>query len=228
MRKIVIGLILIVMSMMFPVAAIAYEDTDYMSIMVSSAEEGTEESLEIGYQNELLRNKKIDQIDSMYEKTYFFSNSYDSEEELLIDLYNYVNSYNTISEDTPVYPYTDEELEFYARLIMAECGSDWIPDWVVETTASVVVNRVDNHQFPNTLMDVMYQSGQYGPVISGSIWNEKNDPTERIYSIVEDILWNGSKIDKDVLYQSEFSGLGSGNYATYHNPYGTNLYFNYG
>ena len=95
--------------------------------------------------------------------------------------------------------YTDEELELLAHLIFAEAGSDWCSDKMQQYTGSVVLNRMTSTRFPNTMYDVIYQSGQYSVVRSGAI---NKVPNERAYNCARYLLENGSQIPHNVVYQS--------------------------
>ena len=57
------------------------------------------------------------------------------------------------------YTYTDEELDLLARLIYSESGTEsYITKLCV---GSVVMNRVDDNNFPNTIREVIYQKNQF-------------------------------------------------------------------
>lgn len=76
-------------------------------------------------------------------------------------------SEETPSESVEVFPYTDEEIELLAKLLMAEAGnqSDLGKRLVVDT----VLNRVDHPNFPDTIYDVVYQKNQFSPATYGTI-----------------------------------------------------------
>lgn len=59
------------------------------------------------------------------------------------------------------------EIDLLARLVQAEAGSESYTGKVA--VAEVVLNRVNSGQFPNTVEGVIYQSGQFSPVVNGSI-----------------------------------------------------------
>ncbi|MDD7643643.1 MAG: cell wall hydrolase [bacterium] len=60
---------------------------------------------------------------------------------------------------------TAEELELLACIIQCEAeGEPYIGKLAV---GSVVLNRVESSSFPNTIMGVIYQDGQFSPVASG-------------------------------------------------------------
>ena len=61
--------------------------------------------------------------------------------------------------EEPVYNYTEEELDLLARLIYSESGSESYD--IKLMVGSVVVNRMDDPYFPNTLREVIYQKNQF-------------------------------------------------------------------
>lgn len=124
----------------------------------------------------------------------------------------------------PAYPSTatDYDVDILARVMYLEAGSDWIPNQVLEKVASVVVNRVNDSSYPNTVQGVLSQPGQF------STWDRINTiaPTERCYAISRQILEGGTVIPPNVVFFANFT-QGSGTYYIYNNPYGNNLYFCY-
>jgi hypothetical protein len=114
-----------------------------------------------------------------------------------------------------------EDIDLLAHLIYAEAGSSWIKDETLYYVGSVVLNRVNSDQFPNTLYDVIYQTEpciQYACIVDGNI---EKEPTPRCYEVAEDLLKNGSVLPENVLYQASFK-QGSGVYS-----YQDTLYFCY-
>jgi spore germination cell wall hydrolase CwlJ-like protein len=57
------------------------------------------------------------------------------------------------------------DLELLAAIIQCEADSE--PYEGKLAVGSVVMNRVASASFPNTIMQVIYQSGQFSPVASG-------------------------------------------------------------
>lgn len=102
-------------------------------------------------------------------------------------------------EPKPLYPYTEHELDVFAHLLFAEAGAEYCSDTTIYYVGSVVLNRVDDRRYPNNIMDVIYQKGQYSPTWNGFM-NRK--PTKRCYRIAKDLLWNGSILPKKVLGQA--------------------------
>lgn len=70
---------------------------------------------------------------------------------------------------TPAYtvPITDAEKDLLARLVTAEAKNE--PHAGKVAVAEVVLNRVDDDRFPDTVADVIYEENQFSPVIYGTI-----------------------------------------------------------
>ncbi len=69
------------------------------------------------------------------------------------------------SEDDTSQPASAEDLELLACII--QCEAEGEPYAGKLAVGSVVMNRVASSSFPNTIMGVIYQSGQFSPVASG-------------------------------------------------------------
>lgn len=63
------------------------------------------------------------------------------------------------------YDATDEERKLLAALIFCEAGNQSHEGMVA--VGNVVINRVRSHKFPDTIKEVIYQSGQFSPACSG-------------------------------------------------------------
>ncbi|MDR0397185.1 MAG: spore cortex-lytic enzyme [Oscillospiraceae bacterium] len=73
--------------------------------------------------------------------------------------------------------YSSSETEILARIIHGEArGEPYIGKVAV---AAVVLNRVRNAAFPNTVAAVVYQSGAFDAVSDGQIWLTPNDESWR-------------------------------------------------
>ena len=119
-----------------------------------------------------------------------------------------------VSTET-AYEYTQEDLDLLAHVIYAEAGSDYCTDEMRYGVGSVVLNRVEDECFPDTLYNVIYQKGQYQCTWDGNI---DKTPDERSYRIAQDLLNNGSIFPSDVVYQAEFK-QGCGVYSKIQNIY---------
>lgn len=76
----------------------------------------------------------------------------------IIDSGPYVVSVNTI-EAPLFYPYTEEEVTMIAAIIQCEAGNQ--SDDGQRYVADSILNRVDSPWFPNTILEVINQPGQY-------------------------------------------------------------------
>ena len=96
--------------------------------------------------------------------------------------------------------YTTDEVELLARIVWSEAGSDWLTDEHQRAVASVIINRVNDDRFPNSIEDVVYQSGQYSCVYNGMI---NQTPNQRSYDNAKYVLENGVTIPSNVVWQSQ-------------------------
>lgn len=94
------------------------------------------------------------------------------------------------------------ELDLLAAIIQCEAGGESHTGKVA--VGAVIMNRVRSGQFPNTITEVVYQSGQFSPVASG---------------ILSSVLGQGARSD---CYQAAQEALNGSN------PVGGALYFNSG
>ena len=104
--------------------------------------------------------------------------------------------------------YSYDEVEMLAHLINGEAGADWCSDTTRYYVGSVVLNRVNSYEFPDTIYGVIFQSGQYACTWDG---NYDRTPSQRCYEIAKDLLENGSWLPNNVVFQANFS-QGSGVY----------------
>lgn len=78
---------------------------------------------------------------------------------------------------------TSAERTLLAQLVHAEAQGEPYAGKVA--VATVVLNRVDSGQFPNTINGVIYQAGQFSPVSSGTI---HNTPTAEEFKAVDEAV----------------------------------------
>jgi hypothetical protein len=100
--------------------------------------------------------------------------------------------------------YSDDDLYLLAQLIQAEAGYDDCSDSYQREVASVVLNRVADIRYPDTIRDVIYDTKyavQYGSTINGMI---NNTPSQRAIANAKYVLTHGSVCPPDVLTQSEY------------------------
>lgn len=74
----------------------------------------------------------------------------------------------TSSVDASRTSLTQAELDLLARLVYAESSGE--PYLGKVAVAAVVLNRVDSPLFPNTVRGVVYERGQFEPVMNGRIY----------------------------------------------------------
>lgn len=108
-------------------------------------------------------------------------------------------------------PYTAEELEMMALVIYQEAGADYCSDETRLMVGTVVMNRVADPRFPDTLYEVLTQRAQYGRLHwTGLVWPERaSNPVEahaveRAYKCAERILLGERVLPTDVIWQAEF------------------------
>ena len=118
--------------------------------------------------------------------------------------------------------YTDDDLYILSHIISAEAGN--CSEDMMLSVGSVVLNRVADDRFPDTLYDVVFQGNptQYQPTVDGSYWN---DPTDAAVEVAKRLLEEGPAIDESVVWQSEEQ---QGEiYDVIESPWGTKMYFCY-
>lgn len=108
--------------------------------------------------------------------------------------------------------YAIEELEMLALVIYQEAGSDACSDTTRLMVGTVVMNRVADKRFPDTLYGVLTQRAQYGRLHwTGLVWPERaSNPGEahavaRAYECAERVLLGERVLPEDVIWQAEFT-----------------------
>ena len=99
--------------------------------------------------------------------------------------------------------YTDEDLEYLAKVMYCEAGSSWITDEQQMLFGAVVLNRVASPEFPNTIKKVVLQKGQYHPELF-------TKPDKRTYNNARRLLEGyDTGMPSSVVFQANFK-QGSG------------------
>lgn len=130
--------------------------------------------------------------------------------------------------DTPVLhnenSYTDDDLFCLAAVIYNEAGGDACTDEQRTLVGEVVLNRVNDSRFPDTIREVIEQKGQYTGMSKGVKFasraknvNEKH-AVERAYDTAKQVLENEPMSPSDVIFQSQVE-LGSKTYKKIGNTY---------
>ena len=107
--------------------------------------------------------------------------------------------------------YTDEELDMLALVIYQEAGADDCSDDTRLKVGTVVMNRVADDDFPDTIYEVITEEAQYGRLHwTGPVWPERASTeqeahaVERAYDCAERILQGERFLPEDVIWQAEF------------------------
>ena len=189
-------------------------EVDYMRAMKQALEDGSPYAMEVGALYEQQRNLKIQELELPQEQTAYFSH-YGEAEEILEAM---------AQAEAPKAAYTQADLDLLSRLIYAEAGCTWIPDWVQRMVGSVVLNRVESQYYPDTIREVIYQPGQYAPTWDGSL---QKTPDARTIENARYLLEHGSICPENVVGQNSIV-TGSGVYRSYYDSIlGTTIYFCY-
>ena len=189
-------------------------EVDYMRAMKQALEDGSPYAMEVGAIYEGQRNLKIQELELPQEQTAYFS-QYGEAEEILEAM---------AQAEAPKAAYTQADLDLLSRLIYAEAGCAWIPDWVQRMVGSVVLNRVESQYYPDTIREVIYQPGQYAPTWDGSL---QKTPDARTIENARYLLEHGSICPENVVGQNSII-TGSGVYTSYYDQVlETTIYFCY-
>lgn len=107
--------------------------------------------------------------------------------------------------DTTAYAGYDDDLYVLSHVICGEaegCSRD-----MKLSVGSVVLNRVSDSRFPNTISEVVFQQGQYACTWDGNYYRE---PSKETIEVAAELLENGPAIDESVVWQAEFpQGVGT-------------------
>ena len=111
----------------------------------------------------------------------------------------------------PPNDYTEEDREYLALVIYQEAGGDKYTNETRFMVGTVVMNRVEDDRYPDTIHDVLTQKRQYGRLHwTGLVWPERakteaeRHAVERAYAIAERILKGERFLPTDVIFQAEF------------------------
>lgn len=114
-------------------------------------------------------------------------------------------------ESQPEPSYTEAELEALAIVIYQEAGGDACSDETRIMVGNVVMNRVADERFPDTIEEVLLQKQQYGRLYwTGLVWPERASQSveahavERAYACAKRVLNGERLLPEDVIWQAEF------------------------
>lgn len=107
--------------------------------------------------------------------------------------------------------YTEAELEAMAIVIYQEAGGDACSDETRIMVGNVVMNRVADERFPDTIEEVLLAKQQYGRLHwTGLVWAERASKpeeahaVERAYDCAKRVLEGERPLPDDVIWQAEF------------------------
>jgi len=118
----------------------------------------------------------------------------------------------TVAEPEVVEPtYSEADLEMLALVIYQEAGGDACSDETRLMVGNVVLNRVADDRFPDTIEEVLLQERQYGRLHwTGLVWPERASQSveahavQRAYDCAERVLNGERLLPDDVIFQSEY------------------------
>ena len=118
----------------------------------------------------------------------------------------------TIAAEPPTeHEYTAEELEMLALVIYQEAGADWCSDETRLMVGTVVMNRIADPRFPDTMHEVVTEERAYGRLHwTGIVWPDRASYPEeahaigRAFTIARRILHGERALPEDVVFQSEY------------------------
>ena len=97
----------------------------------------------------------------------------------------------------PEKSYSEEDLYVLSHVIYAEAGC--CSREIQIGVGSVVLNRVKDERYPNTIKEVVFQKGQYACTWDG---NYEKEPSQEAIDVAVYLLENGSQFPEYVIFQS--------------------------
>lgn len=92
---------------------------------------------------------------------------------------------NAGSSKAAMRSYTDKDLKYMAAIIFCEAGNQSYAGQLA--VGCVIMNRVNSSAFPNTILSVIKQPGQFGPYRQGKFMREVRNVEKGLYSKSERI-----------------------------------------
>lgn len=90
------------------------------------------------------------------------------------------------------------DMTMVAQMVQAEAGNQDLEG--MRLVADVILNRVDSPLFPNSVLEVLSQKGQFGPMTDGAYEKAAADVTETVYQAVEMEWDKKNRLDSEVIY----------------------------
>lgn len=125
--------------------------------------------------------------------------------------------------------YSKQDLYYLTACVYQEARSAECSDLLQRMVANVVINRVNDPDFDDTIYKVLTAKHQYGNMWKHGIYipyNASKNIVLRCRDNAKYILDGNKVCPKSVVYQSEYKSLGSGTYRVFKTSQG-NYYFNY-
>jgi len=103
--------------------------------------------------------------------------------------------------------YADGDRKLMANIIYCEAGNQSYEGMLA--VGAVVMNRVRSSVFPNTIVGVVYQSGQFTPAVSGrlALALAKNQATEECYRAADAAMAGENNIGDCLFFRTAIPGL---------------------
>ena len=101
--------------------------------------------------------------------------------------------------------YNNDILYWLARIINAESGNQSLEGKIA--VGNVVMNRLHNPRFPDSIYEVLFQKNQFTPAATGSIYREPNEESVAAAKMVMD----GAQVMPNALF---FNAAGLRSYAS--------------
>jgi len=106
-----------------------------------------------------------------------------------------IQSKSTTKQSKEVINITNEELLLLSKLVTGEARGESYEGQVA--VAAVVINRVKDPRFPNTIRDVIYQKNAFSVVENGSI---NMQPTESAYTAAQEALYGNDPTNRAIYF----------------------------
>lgn len=116
------------------------------------------------------------------------------------------------------------DLFLVSKIMTAEAGSYWLSDEWKMAVGEVLLNRVASPEFPNTIEECVYQSGQY--YSKSSSYFKKLLPWEKETRLAWRLLEGERHLEPSVVFQANFT-QGSCTFKSFYDRYLGWSYFCY-
>lgn len=110
------------------------------------------------------------------------------------------------------YTVTDYEYDILLHIVAAEAGGCDRKGQIL--VANVILNRIENDRFPDSIEEVVFQKNQFSPVLSGTLWSA--EVTDSVRESVDCAL-AGEDYSQGALFFSARARLGDESMAWFDN-----------